>query len=395
MLLTVRSVLEIICALGALAAMGYYALCLWSTRTFLGEADQRKPGRFTPPVSVLKPLKGADPEMYENLRSHCLQQYPEYEIVFGVNDEADEALGPVRRLQQEFPQLPISVVICCEILGTNRKVSNLIQMQRAARHQHLVINDSDIRVTPDYLKRVMVPLAEPHVGMVTCLYRGVAGPTLGSRLEALGISTDFCPGVLAASAVERGIHFALGSTLAFRRRDLESIGGFAPIVDYLADDYELGRRMAAQGLEVCLSEVVVETFLPAYSFREYFAHQLRWARGVRDARFSGYVGLVFTFGTVWALLALIFSQGALWSWGLLTLVLACRVAMALAVGKAVLHDRQLPRSLWLVPVRDLIAVCVWLVSFWGNTVTWRGDRFRLQKGRLLRINSPAPRGPAE
>src|SRR5580658_9905888 len=189
----------------------------------------------------------------------------------------------------------------------------MAQMLTEARYDCLIVNDSDIRVEPDYLRRVTAPLADLRIGLATCLYRGVAGATLGSRLEALGISTDFCASVLAARQLEGGIRFGLGSTLAFRRAELEKIGGFESFLDYLADDYELGKRIAGLGLTVHLSDVVVETFLPPYRVREFLAHQLRWARGVRDARPRGYFGLVLTFGFLWALLAVVASQGALWS----------------------------------------------------------------------------------
>jgi ceramide glucosyltransferase len=222
---------------------------------------------------------------------------------------------------------------------------------------------------------------------VTCLYRGVAEPTLGSRLESLGISTDFCAGVLVARQLEGGLHFGLGSTLAFRRADLERIGGFRSIVDLLADDYELGRRIAALGLRVVLSDVVVETHLPAYDLNGFLAHQIRWARGVRDSRMGGYVGLVSTFGLMWALLNLIAAHGAAWSWRVLGGVVLLRLAVAFVVGRRVLRDRALLRNLWLLPVRDLIAVGVWLVSFFGHIVTWRGERFELKNGRLIRIAS--------
>ncbi|PYX49725.1 MAG: glycosyl transferase, partial [Acidobacteria bacterium] len=191
------------------------------------------------------------------------------------------------------------------------KVSNLEQMLPSARFQHLIVNDSDIRVDPDYLRRVVLPLADEHVGMVTCLYRGVAAATFGSQLEALGISTDFCPGVLVARQVEGGLRFGLGSTLAFRRIDLERIGGFRSIVDFLADDYELGRRIAGIGLQVRLSDVIVETYLPAYDLRGFLSHQLRWARGVRDSRAGGYIGLISTYGLFWALATLLSAGG----WG--------------------------------------------------------------------------------
>jgi ceramide glucosyltransferase len=275
-------------------------------------------------------------------------------------------------------------VVNPKILGANVKVSNLAQMLAEARYDHLIVNDSDIRVEPDYLRRVTAPLADPRVGMVTCLYRGVAGATLGSRLEALGISTDFCAGVLAARQLEGGMRFGLGSTLAFRRAELEKIGGFISFADYLADDYELGKRIASLGLKVELSEVVVETYLPSYRLREFFAHQLRWARGVRDARMGGYLGLIFTFGLLWALLALAASGGALWAAGALAVTLCLRFVVALAVGRGVLRDRQVLRDAWLIPLRDLVAVVVWIASLGGHTVTWRGDRFQLKDGKLTR-----------
>jgi len=293
----------------------------------------------------------------------------------------------VTKLQREFPNRRIQLVLSPKILGANVKVSNLAQMLAEARHDYLIVNDSDIRVEPDYLGRVTAPLADSRVGMVTCLYRGVAGATLGSRLEALGISTDFCASVLAARQVEGGIRFGLGSTLAFRRSELEKIGGFISFVDYLADDYELGRRIAGLGLSVKLSEVVVETYLPSYTLRDFFAHQLRWARGVRDARMGGYFGLVFTFGLMWALLASVGSGGAFWASCALAVTLVLRFAVALLVGRMVLEDRRVVKNAWLIPLRDLLAVVVWIASLGGHTVTWRGDRFRLKDGKLSRISS--------
>ena len=260
-------------------------------------------------------------------------------------------------------------------------------MLRQAKYEAILVNDSDIRVPPDYLRRVMSPLADPQVGLVTCLYRGIAGPTLGSRLEALGISTDFAAGVLAARQLESGIRFGLGSTLAFRRRDLEAIGGFEALVDYLADDYEIGSRIAERGLRVTLSDVVVETFLPAYTLRQFVDHQLRWGRTVRDSRRWGYLGLALTFGFFWALLAVAGTHGAPWSWALLAAALALRLAVALVVGWSVLRDRQVLRLMPWLPLRDLIAVLVWLASLAGHRVVWRGDSFTLKGGKLARIDS--------
>jgi ceramide glucosyltransferase len=387
MMHSILRIVQTVAVCGILSSSIYYLLCLWSAAGFLREpkAASEAGSLPLPPISVLKPLKGTDPEIYESFRSHCLQDYPEYEIIFGVSDSNDPAIQSVKALQREFPDRRIQLLISPKILGANVKVSNLAQMLPEARYDYLIVNDSDIRVAPDYLRRVTAPLADSRVGMVTCLYRGVAGPTLGSRLEGLGISTDFCPSVLAARQLERGIRFGLGSTLAFRRLDLEKIGGFTSFVDYLADDYELGKRIAGLGLSVKLSDVVVETYLPPYHLREFFAHQLRWARGVRDARAGGYMGLVFTFGLLWSLLALAASQAALWAWSALAVIMFLRLAVALVVGQGVLRDRQILKYAWLIPLRDLVAAAIWFASLGGHTVTWRGDRFHLNKGKLTRV----------
>ena len=389
MIHTTARIFQFVGILGCVSSSIYYMICLWSAVAFMRQrkADMSvRPTQSWPPVSILKPLKGTDPDIYESFRSHCLQDYPEYEIIFGVSDPDDPAVASVQQLQREFPDHAIRLVVSPDKLGANVKVSNLEQMLHAARYQHLVVNDSDIRVEPNYLRRVIAPLADERVGMVTCLYRGVAAPTLGSQLESLGISTDFCAGVLVARQLEGGLRFGLGSTLAFRRTDLERIGGFRSIVDFLADDYELGRRIADLGLQVVLSDVVVETHLPAYDVRGFLAHQLRWARSVRDSRTRGYIGLASTYGLMWALLALIASHAAPWSWAVLGATALLRLAVALTVGKFVLKDWRLLQHLWLLPVRDLVAVAVWIASFAGHTVSWRGDRFVLKNGRLIRIS---------
>jgi ceramide glucosyltransferase len=312
-----------------------------------------------------------------------VQDHEDYEIIFGVSDANDPAIQLVDQLKAEFPQSAIRLVLCPEKLGNNIKVSNLAQMVRQSYREYLIVNDSDIRVEPDYLRRVLAPLNDVKIGLVTCLYRGVANSTLGSRLESLGISSDFCAGVLVAENIEHGIRFGLGSTLAFRRRDLQAIGGFEALVDYLADDYQLGSRIAALGLKVKLSDDVVETFLPRYSLRAFLDHQLRWARTVRDSRFWGYVGLGLTFGLPWAALTLILARGTAWAWALFALTAAMRVSVTLVVGKSVLQDRQVARLLAWLPLRDLLALLVWIASFAGHKIVWRGDRFRLENGKLI------------
>jgi ceramide glucosyltransferase len=378
-------VAELIAVLGTFSGMAYHLVCIWCANRFMQKKESGATSDNAAGVSILKPLKGTDPGMYEAFRSHCLQNYPNYEIIFGVSDPADPALELIERLKSEFPKSDIRLVICTEILGTNVKVSNLVQMLREARHEVLIVNDSDILVPPDYLVRVASALSKPEVGLVTCLYRGRAADTLGSRLEALGIGTDFSAGVLVAQELEGGLRFGLGSTLALRKRDLKTVGGFESMLEYLADDYQVGAKLAEQDLSVELSDMIVDTFLPPYSLREFLEHQLRWGRTIRESRPWGYFGLVTTFGLAWALLGVVVGQGALWSWVLLGLSFAVRMSMAFAVGARALRDPDLVPWLWLVPLRDVLAVFIWIGSFFGNTVRWRGEVFRLKKGKLLKM----------
>jgi ceramide glucosyltransferase len=374
--------LSIVTALAAFAGIGYYALALYAAHDF-AKAEYTAEA-FTPGVSILKPLRGADPEMYAAFRSHCLQDYPEYELLFGASDPNDPAAALVTKLQREFPDRNIELVICGRLLGPNGKVSNLSHMLKHARYDHLIVNDSDISVPPDYLRRVLAPFANPQVGMVTCLYRGIAGNTLGSRLESLGISTDFAAGVLAARLLQ-GVKFGLGSTLVFRRADLAAIGGFEALVDYLADDYQLGTRIAALRKQVVLSEVVGDHHLPDYSFGEFLNHQMRWARAIRDSRQLEYVGLAATFGVPWAFATVIFARGAVWSLLLFALTLAARFTLARFLSRSVLQQPLTIADYLLIPVRDLVALFVWIASFFGHTIHWRGLRFTLRKGKLYPI----------
>jgi ceramide glucosyltransferase len=385
--LTARFLIEAVAAIGTAGSLVFYFLSALGLASFLGDRRRElrqapRPENQLPAISILKPLKGVDPGIWESFCSHCEQQYPQFQIIFGVSDPGDPAIELVRKLQAKYPSLPIELIVCDRVLGANIKVSNLVQMLPAARHELLLVNDSDIRVPSDYLQKVTAPLADASMGLVTCLYCGVASPTLGSRLEALGISTDFVPGVLSARFLERGLHFGLGSTLVFRRRDLVAIGGFEALLDYLADDYELGRRIAATGKKVELSAATVTTFLPAYTLRQFFRHQLRWSRTIRDARRWGYAGLLFTFGLPWALVTLLAARGAAWAWLLFGVTLAARLAVGLVAAEVVLHDRQVRRNILLLPLRDLIAPVVWAASFVGNRIHWRGDVFDLKDGRL-------------
>src|SRR5271168_1067975 len=376
----------------AFAGCGYYLLALWSARAFVRESRQPL-SDYHPPVSILKPVKGLDPEMYASFAGHCRQDYAgEYEIIFAAGSPDDPAIEAIERLQREFPERSISVILCPETLGANGKVSSLAQALPHARFDHILVNDSDISVSPRYLRCIMASFGatgdstrpNTKVGMVTALYRGNAGRTIGSRMEALGIATDFAPSVLTARFLERGIRFGLGSTLAVSREALAASGGLLPLVDYLGDDYQLGARIAAAGFEVVLSSEVVETSIPAYSFDRFLAHQIRWARTVRDARPSGYFGIVFSCGLAWALLNVVASAASLESLALLSIAVAARASVALLIGGALLGDRQALRDLWLVPARDLVALGVWAWSYAASMVQWRGDEFTIENGKLVR-----------
>ncbi len=383
--------IEAITTLLTVAGLFYLLLALWGARDFVHSWQKhRRDVGYTPDVSILKPVKGVDPRMYAGFVSHCRQQYGgQFEILFGVSRLDDPAVVEIERLRAEFPEVAVRLIECPERLGTSGKVSNLIQMLREARFEHVVINDSDIYVAPQYLARVMACFADPQVGLVTAPYIGRTGErgalTVWSRLEALGISTDFFPGVLSARKLEGGIRFGLGSTLATTKTALERAGGLEALVECLADDYEMGVRIAGAGLRVELCAEVVETSVPAYGFRGFVEHQLRWARSTRDSRKLGYVGLGVTYALPWALATCVASGGALWSFSLLSLVLLVRMAVALTVGVGILQDGQVLRDLWLLPLRDLFGLGFWIWSFAGDTIIWRGERFHLRDGRLTPV----------
>jgi ceramide glucosyltransferase len=378
----------------AVAGMGYFVAAMIAARVFISARRVPVPP-FAPGVSILKSLKGIDPGMMDAFRSHCRQSYAgEFELLFGVSSLDEPAVEAVLQLQREFPERAIQLIECPLRLGTNGKVSTLSQMLPHARFEFLLINDSDITVGPRYLERVMGQFAEgpasnaatgeatKPVGLVTALYRGHAHGTLGSRLESLGIATDFMAGVLLARLIEGGLSYGLGSTLAVRRDALQKIGGFEALVNHLADDYELGARVTRSGYRVALSGEVVETSVPAYDWRGFVDHQLRWLRTVRDARPGGYVGMIFTHGLGWALLNVLASGLSPLSLWLLGLSFFLRLTLAMMVGTEVLGDRQVLPNLLLLPLRDVVAMGLWAAGFAGNTIVWRGERFQVKDGVL-------------
>jgi ceramide glucosyltransferase len=361
-------------ALPALAATGYYLLVLIAALRWKG-APSRDPGTPLLPLSILKPVHGRDPRFYEAIRSHAQQDYPEFEILFGVSDPRDQSLEDIARLQRDFPALPITVVTVTT-RAPNAKVGVLAELAARARHPWLLINDSDIAVEPGYLRTVAAPLSNPQVGLVTCLYRARAA-SWASRFEALGIATEFAPSVLVARLL--GVaEFALGSTMALRAEVLSEIGGFAAIASYVADDYQLGRHISLRGYRIEFSPVVVATDLGAASWRETWRRQVRWSRTIRVSRPSGYYGYIVTHATLWALVAWASGQ-----WRIGAAALAVRMVAGVTVGAGILKDRQVLANFWLIPVRDLCGFVVWLAGAFGDTVVWRDKRLRLSRdGRI-------------
>jgi ceramide glucosyltransferase len=362
-------------AIPAIAAAVYYCLVIVAAARWR-PARVTGPAHSLPPLSILKPVHGRDPRFYEAILSHAAQDYPEFEILFGVNTPDDPALQDIVRLQGEFPALRIEIAIV-PTLAPNAKVGVLEELARRARYSVLLVNDSDIAVEPGYLRAVTAPLDAPGVGLVTCLYRAGA-ESWASRFEALGIATEFAPSVLVARLL--GVaEFALGSTMVFRAETLRRIGGFAAIANYLADDYQLGRRIAQLGLRIEFASVVVETDLGAGSWTQVWRHQLRWSRTIRVSRSLGYYGYVVTHATLWGLIALAAHQ---WQAGVLAL--AVRVAAGVWVGAGILRDRKVRRDFWLIPLRDLFGFAVWAAGIFGDTVQWRDRQLKLRSdGRIV------------
>jgi ceramide glucosyltransferase len=350
----------------AVAACAYQVLAIIACLRFVWGRLQPA-ADFSPPVSILKPIHGLDDGLAPAIESHS-KLAGDYELLCGVRFLDSPAAALIAR----FPR---ARVIECNTRTPNGKVGTLIDLAREARHDVLIVNDADIRVDPDYVRRVTAPLRDPEVGLVTCLYRA-DGSTLASRFEALGVACDFAPSVLVGWLLGMQ-EFAGGSTLAFRRADLERIGGFEAIADYLADDYQLGRRLRALGLKCALSEAIVSTHLGG-GWREVWAHQVRWARTIRVSNFAGYVTLPITFATVWAIVSAFAGN-----WIAAAGILGVRMIMALEAGWANMGSRDVRRLWFLIPLRDLFAAAVWAAGLFGGAVIWRGQRLSIDsEGRI-------------
>ncbi|MBM4289273.1 MAG: glycosyltransferase [Deltaproteobacteria bacterium] len=376
--------LALMFALLALAALAYQvgaAAALWFflRRPFPEGADAAQPG-----ISLLKPVRGWDADTSACLASFLRQDYPDIQVVFGVADPSDPALPLLRQLQADNPEVEVQSVICPQELGLNPKVSTLRQLLPLARHELIVISDSDVRVGPDLAARLAAALQKPGVGLATCLYRSGPVHTGPAALEALSISADFMPSVAMAHYVE-GITFALGAVMALPRQVLEDIGGFAGIADYLADDYQLGHRVSRTGLKVQVLPYVVETLSSRETLQGYLARHLRWARTYRVCRPRGYFAYGITFALPWGLLAWLAGGLAAWGGQLALACLAVRLSVAVVAERACLQGRLPWGWFLLLPLKDMISFGLWALSFAGDTVNWRGRRYRVTPdGRLVK-----------
>lgn len=363
------------------ASFGYWVLSLVGSLKFLlGRSGQD--ARAAPPVSILKPVKGVDPELIENGRSFCRQDYPIYDVIFGVADPQDPAIPALRDVLEQSPALPHRLVIAPEVYGPNRKVSLLQQMLPFAAHEIVVISDSDVRVGPDYLRRIAAPFSDQRVGLVTCLYRGEGARSLAARLEAWAINATFAPSVMAAYLVE-GVTFAFGSTLAIRRTILERIGGFASFGDLLADDYHLAQEARRQGFRLLLSDYPVACILGRSGFREVFSRLVRWTRTHRACRPIGYFLSGISHGTVFSILYLFLERFSPPALAITAAVIGVRAVAAATVDRLILKSRGVAARLWLLLPGDIVNFLAWAWSFAGERVRWRGAVYRIADGGRL------------
>src|SRR5438067_7434273 len=385
--MTVLAVAVLACATVATGFQLFQVAAAWR---FLRRARRFSRGGPLPPVTVLKPLKGPGVELYENLASFCRQSYPTDQIGFGVEDPHDPAVAVVQRLRREFPERDIVLAVGVG-RGTNRKVANLEHMMPHARHDVLVMSDSDIRVRPDYLRTMVGPLADPAVGLTTCLYRGRGNFGLPSVIESLFINTDFVPNALVAQWVQP-FRYAFGASIAVRREALERIGGFAAIADDLADDYQLGRRVADAGYRLVLLPYLVETILDSVTLRDVWRHQVRWARTYRVCQPVGWFCSVVTHATLWGLVAALALGGPV-GWAVLASSLTARL-FSLAAIMRLLGEPETTRYLGLVPLKDLVTSAMWLAAFLGRRVVWSGQVFRVRRdARSVPVGGVAAEAP--
>jgi len=372
----------------AIAPLAFYVVASIAAIRFFRRERKKPLPDFHPPISVLKPVRGVDFGSYENFASFCRQNYEDYEILFCVNEMSDPAVPVIQRLIADFPQRRVRILSGAGQMGTNRKVNNLALLTKEAQHEFLVQSDGDVRVGPNYLREVVAPFADPGVGVVSCFYRGIAQPNLEAELEAVGVTSDFFAGALVADWME-GVTFALGASVVISKTWLNKIGGYEALASLLADDYEIGNRVHKAGGRVLLSREAVWTMYPKLGLKDFWAHQVRWARTVRLVRPGSFFGLIVTHGLPWGVAAAMLAPSASISVAYLLGYLILRITMAWIVGIWGIGDEVLRRKLWLVPLRDAIYFVVWLAGFASNRVKWGEEEYEIRGGRMIVLSPPS------
>ncbi len=367
----------------------YYFLALYSSWRFFRQARKRiQPSDFTPPISNLKPIRGLDAEAYESFASYCKQDYPEYELLFAIGDGDEAVLEVIERLKRDFPERRIRVIHVSGHTAPNDKVVKLARLVSEAQNEILVINDSDVRVRPDYLRSVVAPLRNPKVGAVTCLYVSTQEHSLPERLQSIGMICDFYPGILVAWELD-GVKFAFGQTIVTTRTHLAGFGGYSAIQNRPADDLLVGRLVAEQGFEVELLAYAVETVADFKSLREFFFKRLRWMTVMRHMRPWGHLGLIFTQGLAWSVAAVAIHPTPRVALFYLGGYLCLRIAMTWLIGVWGMKQKGIWKKMALVPVWDAWALLTWLLSFGRRSIRWRDIDYRIREGMLVPIVRPA------
>jgi ceramide glucosyltransferase len=385
----IPSISDVVLAVAAIPFI-YYLIALFSSWQFFRRNGPRSAANhnFTPPVSNLKPIRGLDPDAYENFASFCRQDYPDYELLFCMGEEDDPVVPVLQKLARDFPERRIRVLFGSGGRGSNDKVVKLARLVSEAQNEVVVISDSDVRVRPDYLRTVVAPLADPKVGAVTCFYAPIEDKTLTDSLQTIGMFSDFYAGILVARQLD-GVKFALGPTIATTRTRLAGFGGYEAIDNRPADDLLVGRLIAEQGYEVELLPYTISTVADYGSLRDLFHKRLRWIVVMRHMRPWGHLGLLLTQGLPWSLAAIAIRPSAAVVLGYLGTYIILRLAMTWTVGIWGLKQNSLWKKLGFIPVWDALAFLIWMTSFARNSIRWRDGEYYIRDGRLVPVNPPS------
>jgi ceramide glucosyltransferase len=389
-----RGVLALVLVILTLTPLIYYALAIFSSWKFFSGGILAPRTGFAPPISILKPVRGTDPDAYENFASLCVQDYPDYEIVFCIDGPDDPIHGVITELRSSFPDTRIRVLFGSHSTAANDKVAKLARLTAEAEHEYLVINDSDVRVRPDYLRTLVAPLADPGTGAVTCFYLQSGDDSFTQSLQTMGMVSDFYAGILTDWKLE-GVKFALGPTIATTRQRLAGFGGYGSIDNRPADDLLVGQLIAAQGYKVELLPYCIQVVADYDSLGGLLQKRLRWIIEMRHIRPWGHFGLLFTQGLLWWVFAMLIDRSAAVALGYFGLYLAMRLAMTWIIGIRGLGRKEVWAKLWMIPVWDVAALCLWLSSFLVKSFRWRGGEYEIRDGLLIPVTpQPAPIGPA-